>query len=171
MRVRILEEQHNRVVWELRSPLVRILLGFVGGAGAAAGVLALSSHPWRWFLIAAVMLLALGAALFSALTTPLWERGMVERTPEGGAVQREQRWLLRRQPLLWGVPLEYVTGVRTVYQAIEETEGALITWARLCALVREAESLVPLTGWADPASVEALAVAFVKAARLPQESA
>lgn len=171
MQIRILDEQHNLVAWELRSPLVKVLLGFLGGLLLAVGVLLFSRNALRWPFIGGAVTLALGAALFTALTTPLWERGVMERTPEGGMVQREQRWLLRREPVTWDVSLEALAGLRVTTQTVEETEGYTTTFARLCVRLVDSESLAPLTGWASNASVEALAAAFAKAARLPLESA
>lgn len=166
MQVRILNEQHNAVAWELRSPLLQVELGILGGMALLVAVLLFNRSALRWPFIAGIVVIAVGVALFTALTTPWWERGTMERTPTGGAVQREQRWILRKQPATWEAPLEALAGLWVAYRTVEETEGQTTT-ARLCVRLVEDEASVALTGWANVASVEQLAEAFAKAARLP----
>ncbi|OQA13031.1 MAG: hypothetical protein BWY63_03613 [Chloroflexi bacterium ADurb.Bin360] len=110
-------------------------------------------------------------AVYGALTTPLWERGTMERTPEGGAVRCERRWLLRRELELWEMPLERLSGVGVAIRITEETDGATTSVARLWLRPAEGESLIFVTGWASISSVTSLAETFAKAARLPLEEA
>jgi hypothetical protein len=169
MQIRILDEQHNAVSWELRWPLGQVGAGLLVGMVLAATPLLFVHHALRWYLIAGVALVVLGVALAVALTTPLWERGAVERTPEGGAVSRERRWLLRRAPELWEAPLEAFSGVGVANRITEETDGATTSVARVWLRSTEGDAIQALTGWASPSSAQALAESFAKAARLSLE--
>ncbi len=170
MQVRIVDEQHNAVTWETRLPLVEVELGIMGGMALIVSVLLLLQNPLRWSFIAGTVILAFAAALYVAVTTPAWERGTVERTPEGGSVTHEMRWPLRRQLQSWQVSLDSLVSVGVAYRMVEETDGQIISAARLFVRPSDDKPTVPLTGWANVVSVEQLAEAFAKATRLPLES-
>ena len=171
MQIRILDEQHNAVTWELRSPLIMVGSGLLVGTVLMVTVLLFVQSALRGPFIAGVVVLAIAVAVYGALTTPLWERGVMERTPEGGAVRCERRWLLRRELELWEAPLEKFSGVGVATRITEETDGQTTAVARLWLRPAEGDSLIFLTGWASISSVTFLAEAFAKAARLPLEEA
>lgn len=171
MQIRILDEQHNAVTWELRSPLIMVGSGLLVGTALMVTVLLFVRSALRGPLIAGVVVLAIAMAVYGALTTPLWERGVMERTPEGGAVRRERRWLLRRELETWEEPLEKLSGVGVATRITEETDGQTTSVARLWLRLTEGDSLIFVTGWASISSVTSLAETFAKAARLPLEEA
>ena len=171
MQVKILDEQHNAASWELRRPVVEIELGILGGMLLIITGLFFVQSAVRWPFIAGVATLALGAAFYVAFTTPLWERGAMERTPEGGTVTCERRWLLRRELERWEAPLESVESVGVMRRTVEETDGHVVSAARCYVRLAEGGILVPLTGWATVESATQLAQSFARAARLPVEAA
>ncbi|HQF00340.1 MAG TPA: hypothetical protein PLG06_11485 [Anaerolineae bacterium] len=171
MQVKILDEQHNAASWELRRPVVEIELGILGGMLLIITGLFFVQSAVRWPFIAGVATLALGAAFYVAFTTPLWERGAMERTPEGGTVTCERRWLLRRELERWEAPLESVESVGVMRRTVEETDGHVVSAARCYVRLAEGRILVPLTGWATVESATQLAQSFARAARLPVEAA
>lgn len=167
MDVRILAEEHNAVRWEMRSLIAEVELGIFGGATLIVIVLLFAQNPLRWYYAVGVTVLASVAALYVALTTPLIERGAMERTPEGGSVSHEIRWLLRRQPVKWETSLDAISSVGVAYRRVEETDGETSSAARFCVRLKDGEGVLPLTGWASVTSAERLQEAFAKAARLP----
>ncbi|HOC22639.1 MAG: hypothetical protein GYA30_00420 [Chloroflexi bacterium] len=171
MQVKILDEQHNAASWELRRPVVEIELGILGGMLLIITGLFFVQSAVRWPFIAGVATLALGAAFYVAFTTPLWERGAMERTPEGGTVTCERRWLLHRELERWEVPLESVESVGVMRRTVEETDGHVVSAARCYVRLAEGGILVPLTGWATVESATQLAQNFARAARVPVEAA
>ena len=171
MQVKILDEQHNAASWELRRPVVEIELGILGGMLLIITGLFFVQSAVRWPFIAGVAMLAFGAAFYVAFTTPLWERGAMERTPEGGTVTCERRWLLRRELERWEAPLESVESVGVMRRTVEETDGHVVSAARCYVRLAEGGILVPLTGWATVESATQLAQNFARAARVPVEAA
>jgi len=171
MQVKILDEQHNAVRWELRRPLVEIELGILGGMLLLIAGLFFVQSAVRWPFIAGVVTLALGAAFYVAFTTPLWEQGAMERAPEGGTVTCERRWLLRRELERWEAPLDSVESVGVMLRTVEETDGHVVPAARCYVRLAEGGAPVPLTGWATVESATQLAQSFARAARLPVETA
>jgi hypothetical protein len=164
----ITEESHNRVVWEVRSSLLWMELGLLIGWVLFAALVVMAPSPLRWTLILGVGAAVLGVGGALALTTPLVDGGELERTPEGGVLYRERRWLFVGRRLSWEVPLEDVVGFRPETQAFEETGGVTYPQARLWAVCGDGAPL-PLTGWLAPPSAYALGEALAKAGRRAYE--
>lgn len=165
LKAAIVEEAHNKVVWEVKSTLVWIELGlFLGGLGVVAFLITVPS-PLRWTLAGVFGALVLLAMAVLAATTPLGERGEFERTLDGGALYRVKRWLLVGNRLAWEAPLASIAGFRPEARIFEETDDQTYTLARLLVILTDAEP-VPVTDWLDPAFVTSLAEALIRARRL-----
>ncbi|MBN2006703.1 MAG: hypothetical protein JXA21_25340 [Anaerolineae bacterium] len=164
MHIQIVDEAHNRVDWAASTPLVKVLLGLFAGWGILAVLLLPGPGP-RTYLVGGV---AGGAvllfALLMALTTPLSERGHLERTPEGGEVYRLKRWLLAGKRMTWYAPLEDVSGFQMEWQTFEETSAATYTLARLWVVLTDGSTAL-LTDWADVDHVRGLGELLAKAGR------
>ena len=165
MKAVIVEEAHNKVVWEVKSPLVGIELGLlIGGVGIAAFLIGVPS-PLRWTLAGVVGGLALMAMVVLAISTPLGERGLFERTLDGGVLYRVRRWLLVGDRLAREVPLAAIAGFQAETRAFEELDEQTYPLARLLVVLKEAEP-VPVTDWLEPAFVTSLVTALTRAGRL-----
>lgn len=169
MKAAIVEEAHNRVVWEVKTSLLWIELGlFIGGACAAA-LIVVTPSPLRWTLAGILMALVAIVGVFLALTTPLAERGELERTLDGGTVSRTRWWLFFGKRLAWKAPLEAIAGFRPDPRVFEDTDEQTYTLSRLVALLLDADP-VPLTDWLDPQFVIGLGESLTRAARLTFEA-
>lgn len=168
MRLIVNEESGSRLTWEVRSPLVGMLIGMGAGWAALTALLVPGPTPWRWWPIAGVGLVGLGVCAYLAWMTPLWERGLVERAVEGGTVRRERRWLLRRASVVEEVSLATVAAFQLETRTFEETGGRTYTQARLWAQVTEGDDLL-LTGWGEPFDLRALGESAAHTARRPLE--
>lgn len=169
MKATIVEEAHNRVVWEVKTALLWMVLGLFGGGIGAAAWLVVAPSPLHLTLAGILMALVISVAGFLALTTPLAEQGEVERTLDGGHVARTRRWLFFGKRLAWEAPLEVIVGFRPEPRLFEDTAEQTYTLSRLVALVADADP-VPLTDWLDPPFVLDLSASLTKAARLDVEA-
>ncbi len=174
MEFAIVEETHNRVSWRMRSPVVRIEIGLLVGFVIAAVLVILlpAFRPFGWFVVGAFVLGILGTGLYLALTTPLWDRGFMERLPDGGLVRREQRWVFGGERVTLDLPLDVVTAFEVETALFEGTGGALQTFARLLLLLQDeavggAARPVPLTDWLEVEVIDALGRSLAWAARRP----
>ncbi len=165
MKATIVEEAHNRVVWEVKTSLLWIELGLFIGGMCAAALLVVTPSPLRWTLAGILMALVFIVGAFLALTTPLAERGELERTLDGGSVSRTRRWLFFGQRLAWHAPLEAIAGFRPEPRTFEDTDEQTYTLSRLVAIVPDAAP-EPLTDWLEPQFVVGLGEALTKAARI-----
>jgi len=169
MKAAIVEEAHNRVVWEVKTSLLWIELGlFIGGACAAA-LIVVTPSPLRWTLAGVLAVLVMGVGAFLALTTPLAERGELERTLDGGSISRTRWWLFFGKRLAWEAPLDAVAGFHPDPRVFEDTAEQTYTMSRLMVLLADADP-VPLTDWLDPQSVLGLGESLTKAARFTFEA-
>lgn len=166
MRVVITEESHNRVVWEVHTSLIRIEIGVLIGLALATVPLLLSGSPARGLLLVGVWGLGLAVALYLALAEPVAELGMMERPPEGGLVRRERRWLLRRAPQVWEIPLDDVSGFAVELHTFEQSSGHLYPLARLWGLQATGETFL-LSDWFRPQAIQELGASLARAARRP----
>ena len=165
MKAVIVEEAHNKVVWEVKSPLMGIELGLlIGGLGIAAFLITVPS-PLRWTLAGAAGALALMVMVVLAATTPLAERGEFERTLDGGALYRVKRWLFVGDRLAWEIPLAGIVGFRPEARVFEETDAQTYTLSRLLVILTDAEP-VPVTDWLESEFIESLAGSLIKAGRI-----
>ncbi len=168
MHIVIIEESHNRVVWEVKTPLLSIEVGALIGLLVFVGVLFLTMSGLRWGLIGGVTTVVLSVAVYLALRMPISERGMLERRPYGsgdrGETRREQHWLLRGKQVAWVLPLEKVMGFWLETQRFEGLSEYPYTMARLWTVAYE-EELEPVTHWGDVQEVQDLGMALAKVAR------
>ncbi len=169
MKATIIEEAHNRVVWEVKTSLLWIELGLFVGGMCAAALLVVTPSPLRWTLAGILMALVIIVGAFLALTTPLAERGELERTLDGGSVSRIRRWLFFGKRLAWTAPLEVIVGFRPDPRTFEDTDEQTYTLSRLVALLADTDP-APLTDWLDPQFVAGLGESLTKAARLTFEA-
>ncbi|HDQ34796.1 MAG TPA: hypothetical protein ENN14_00595 [Chloroflexi bacterium] len=166
MQLEITEEVHNRVVWQVRTPLVRIELTLLAIWLIAILLLIASGSAIRWALVIAVTVACAVGALALALRIRSGEVGLLERTPEGGVVRRERRWLLRRTPLVWEIPMDEVISFAVEPQLFEETSGQTYTLARLWVLHADGQAL-RLVDWLNTRAVLELGSALSRAGRRP----
>lgn len=169
MKATIVEETHNRVVWEIRTSLLWIVLGLFLGGLCAATFLVFAPLTPRWDLAGVIMALTVGAAAFLALTTPLAERGELERTLDGGSVSRTRHWFFFGRRLAWQAPLEAIVGFRPDARIFEDTAAQTYTLSRLVALLPDTDP-TPLTDWLDSQFVLNLSELLTKAARFTYEA-
>jgi len=164
MKATIVEETHNRVVWEVRTSTLWIVLGlFLGGLCVAVFLVLVPLTP-RWDLVGVVLALALSVAVLLALTTPLAERGELERTLDGGSLARVRQWLFYGRRSAWQAPLKSIVGFRPEVRIFEDTGEQTYTRSRLWAFLTDADPL-PLTDWLDVPFVHTLGELLAKAAR------
>ncbi len=166
MRIVITEEVHNRVAWIVRAPFSRVAVGLLIGAVVASVPLLFTA---RWVLLGLIWGGCLAAALYLALSEPVQEFGLMERTPEGGVLRLEQQWLLGREPVVMEVPLDEVAGFTVEPHTFEHTGGQLYTLARLWAINTARETL-PLVRWTRPQAAQTLGESLARAARRPLHS-
>ena len=165
MKAAIIEEAHNKVIWEVRSPLIWIELGLFTGGLCVAAFIVTTPSPLRWTLAGVVGALVVSVMAILVLTTPLAERGEFERTLDGGALYRVKRWLFFGDHLAWEAPLATIAGFRPEARVFEETDAQTYTLARLLVIFTEAEP-VPVTDWLESEFVESLAGSLTKAGRI-----
>ena len=170
MQIQNIEQSHNEVSWEINTKLLPRLLALSAAAVTGVTLLALLPNPnaLRWILVALLLLSTLAVAFYLALTTPLSEQVLIQRTPEGGNLQREQSFLWQKDRLM-AIPLAEVLSFGVERRDFEQTGERLITLARLvvhCARGEESE-VHYLSDWLTPESVQELAVSSSKATRRP----
>lgn len=164
MHLVITEERHDRVSWEVHSPIVWLELGLLAGALLFTPLVLASPHPSRW-TIASIMYGILGLiGVIAAVAIPLRDHGYLERRPEGGKVHRGRVWVLvgERRPL--DVPLEAVLGIELEPRLFEDVSVGPYTLARLWLLDRDQERRL-FTGWVELAEAQELMRALNRAGR------
>ena len=164
MKATIVEETHNHVVWEIRTSTLWIVLGlFLGGLCIAVFLILVPLVP-RWDLAGAVLVCALGIAAVLGLTTPLAERGELERTLDGGSLTRARQWLFFGKRPAWQAQLESVVGFRPEVRLFEDTGEQTYTRSRLWVFFTDADPL-PITDWLDVPFVHTLGESLAKVGR------
>ena len=164
MKATIVEEAHNHVVWETRTSILWIVLGlFLGGLCAAAFFVIVPFVP-RWDLAGVMMALTVSVVALLALTTPLAERGELERTLDGGSLVRIRQWLFFGERPALQAELESVAGFRPEARVFEDTGEQTYTRSRLWVYLTDADPL-PLTDWLDASFVHTLGESLAKAGR------
>lgn len=169
MILEIVEETHNRVRWTIDTQLVQILIGI--GLAVAISVALILVFPNLNFLVWVVLLgVAVGGAgiiLLLVLLKPISEKGLVERTPTGGVVRREERLLLRGEHVLFEFPLEEVAGFWVEQHDFEQSGGNKVRLARLWILFTTEGEGQPLIDWMEVPTVQRVAEAIARATRRP----
>ncbi len=164
MKATIVEETHTRLVWEISTSLLWIVLGlFLGGLCIAVFLVLVPLTP-RWDLAGAVLAFALGVAVLLALTTPLAERGELERTLDGGSLARVRQWLFFGQRSTWQAQLDSIVGFRPEVRTFEDTGEQTYTRSRLWTFLTENDPL-PITDWLDAPFVRTLGESLAKVGR------
>jgi hypothetical protein len=165
MRVVIVEESHNRVAWQSRTPMLWIEASLLVGAVSAGAVLWFSPSPVRWHVLGAVIFVLLVLAVLVAVTTAPQDRGYLERLPEGGTLIRARVWPFVGDRSVVQAELDSITGFEVETQVFEESADESYPQSRLWAETA-GEDRYCLTDWAETASVRSLGVALAKAGRL-----
>ena len=164
MRIVLTEEGHNYVDWETRSPVVWIEVGLLVGLLVFSLLVTPSASTLRRQAVSvvAVTVLALGGLL--AATTPVADRGHLERLPEGGDLKRSKVWLVVGERAVVDVGLEEIDGFEVEVETFEDVPPAVYRQARLWAVANDG-SRYCLTGWAEVDSVSDLGDSLAKAGR------
>ena len=171
MHIQVTEETHSLIVWEVDTFLARIEIGLLVSMAICLALLIILPTPGLlgWLAIAIVVMGAPTAAILLALTTPLREQGLVERSPEGGVVRFEQRWILPRKPVVWELSLEDIAGFSVEQQTFAETGARARTLARLWVLLPpeddEQQPRMPLTNWLEVNVAQALGQSLAHVSR------
>jgi hypothetical protein len=164
MRIVIGVEEHNRIAWEARSPLLRILAGVLVATVFLVVLLVPSPSPARWRVVGGVVGSALAIAAILTLTTPLTDSGHLERLPDGGDVERIKTWPLMSPRSVLQLPLDEIVAFVVETADFEEAAPRVTTLSRL-RIQNTAGAHMALTAWAEPSSVLALGEALAKAGR------
>lgn len=164
MHIVITEESHNRVSWQVRTPLLWIEGALLVGALVFALLVLPSPSPVRWQAIAVVDGILLVAGSVVAVTTPLIDQGYLERMPEGGEVQRAKVWPFVGARSVITRDLGEIVDFDLETEIFEDAPRETTQLCRLWA-VSDAGERICLTNWAHPASVTALGTALAKAGR------
>ena len=164
MHLKITEERHDYASWEVRSPIVWIELGLLGGALLFTPLVLTSPHPSRWTIAGFVYGFLALVSLIAAIAVPLRDYGYLERVPEGGTVHRGRVWVLVGERQGFNVPLEALLGVEIEDRRFEDLSYGPYALARLWLLDRDGKRRL-LTGWAELDEAQALMRALNRAGR------
>ena len=120
MRIVLTEEDHNHVDWESRSPVVWIEVALLVGVLVFSLLVTPSASTLRRQAVSVVtaIVLALGGLL--AVTTPVVDRGHLERLPEGGDLKRSKVWLVVGARAVVDVPLEDIDRFEVEVETFED---------------------------------------------------
>ena len=164
MRIVLTEESHNHVDWETRSPVVWMEIGLLVGILVFSLLVMPSASTLRRQAVSVVaaIILALGGLL--AATTPVADRGHLERLPEGGDLKRSKVWLVVGARVVVEVALEDIDGFEVEVETFEDVPPTIYRQARLWAVANDG-SRHCLTDWAGVDSVSDLGSSLEKASR------
>jgi len=165
MKAAILEEAHNKVVWEAKSALVWMQIGILIGGACVAAFLILVPSPLRWTLVGVTAALTIAVIIALALTTPLADHGEFERTLDGGTLYRGKQWQLFGKHLVMEAPLAEIIDFQPETRTFEETTGQTYTLTRLLVVPVEGDP-APITDWLDAEFIESLTAALARAGRI-----
>jgi hypothetical protein len=164
MRIVIEEEDHNRVVWASRSPLIKLLVGLLIASVFLVALLAPSPSPMRGRVVGLVIGSGLVIAVLVTLTTPLVDGGHLERLPDGGDIERTKAWPFVKPRILMQLSLDGVESFELETADFGEAPPDLTRLARL--RIRPVSGApVNLTDWVEPSSVLALGEALSRIGR------
>jgi hypothetical protein len=170
MRIVIVEESHNRVAWQSRTPMLWIEASLLVGAIVVGAVLLFSPSPLRWQVLGAVLFVLVVIGVVVAMTTAPQDNGYLERLPEGGTLFRAKVWPLVGERPVVATNLEGITGFEIETEVFEESAADCYKLSRLWA-IPVGEDRYCLTNWAETGSVRELGAALAKAGRLSFEEA
>ncbi len=164
MQIALTEESHNHVDWEAKRPVVWMEVGLLAALLVLALLVIPSPSQRRWLVLggAAAVFVALGVLL--AATSPLADRGHLERLPEGGDLKRSKVWILVGERLVVDQELDGIAGFEVEQATFEDAPPATYDLARLWAVSMEGHRF-SLTEWAEPESVLRLEKALERALR------
>jgi hypothetical protein len=165
MQVVIEDESHNRVAWLVHQPVVARVLAALASVVFIGAFVALSASPIRWWVVGGLATVGIAAGLVLATTTPRVDRGVLERTLEGGALIRAKAWLLVGERVSLDVPLSDIERLESETHRFEDTRWDIYALSRLW-LVRVNGRRELLTGWLTPESTVGLGEALARAGRL-----
>jgi hypothetical protein len=164
MRIALAEESHSHVDWESRSSIVWIEVGLLLGVIVFSLLAIPSASALRWPAVSAVGVIALAVGGLLAATTPVADRGHLERTPEGGDLKRSKVWLLIGTRAVIDIALEEIDRLEVENETFEDVPPAIYRQSRLWAVAKDG-SRYCLTDWAEADSVVDLGNALGKAGR------
>jgi hypothetical protein len=164
MRIAIGEGGHNRVTWEARSPLLRVLLGLLIATVFLAALVIPSPSPVRWRVVGLLVGFALVLATILTVTTPLVDGGYLERLPDGGQLERFRAWPLINPRMVLQLPLDEVSTFEVEAADFEDFAPEMTRLARLWVRDTSGRRAL-LTDWAEPSSVTELGESLAKTGR------
>ncbi len=164
MRLEITSESHNRVDWVVRTKIIWLEAGLVLGVFIATIIIASTASPIRWRVVSWLIGSAVLIAGILAATTPLSERGSVERLPEGGELILTRTWIPIGSRRALSIPVDLISGYKYEVSIFQDSDEDRYPMARLW-VSRKSDPPVKLTGWLDPETVSQLVEALGKACR------
>ncbi|TFG73493.1 MAG: hypothetical protein E4H27_00670 [Anaerolineales bacterium] len=164
MRLEITSESHNRVDWVVRTKILWLEAGLVLGVLISTIIIASTASPIRWRVVSWLIGTAVVVAGILAATTPLHERGFVERLPEGGALVLTRTWIPIGAREAITIPVDLIAGFKYEVSVFQDSDEDRYSMARLW-VNRLSDTPVKLTAWLDPETVSNLGEALGKACR------
>jgi hypothetical protein len=164
MHLEITFTSHNRVDWVVRTKILWIEISLILGVLVAVSLLASTASPIRWRVITILIAIASIIAGILAATTPVIERGFLERLPDGGELVISKFWIPIGPRKALMLPVDDILGFRYEVSVFQDSEEDRYPMARLW-VIRKVDSPQKVTGWLDPEGVDSLGDALAKACR------
>ena len=164
MRLAITSQSHNRVDWVVRTKILWIELGLTIFTALSSILIASTTNPLRWRVIFSLIGIGAMIAIVLAATTPISERGTLERLPDGGQLMQYKLWIPVGRRKVLEIPVEEIDGFRYEETTFQDSDEDRYRMARLW-VIRKSEQELKLTLWLDPEAVYALGDALTKACR------
>ena len=164
MNLEITSTSHNRVDWVIRTKILWIEISLICGVIIAAFLLASTSSPIRWQVITVLITMSVVIAGILAATTPLIERGYLERLPDGGELLLSKFWLPIGPRKALTVPVDEISALKYEESEFQDSEEDKYMLARLW-IIHKSEAPLQLCSWLDPETVNKLGDALAKACR------
>lgn len=164
MHLEITFESHNRVDWVVRTKILWIEIGLVLGVMISTSIIASTASPIRWRVVSWLIAVSTLIAGILAATTPMRERGFVERLPDGGDLILNKIWIPIGSRKALTVSVDMISGFKYDVSIFQDADEDQYRMARLWVM-RKSDTPLKLTGWLDPETVDSLGEALGKACR------
>jgi hypothetical protein len=164
MFLEITSTSHNRVDWIVRTRFLWIEVGLVIGVFIAASLLASTPSLIRWHVISVLIAVSTLMAGILAATTPVNERGSLERLPDGGELVLTKFWIPIGPHKSLEIPVDDIAAFKYESSVFQDSQVDKYPMSRLLIL-RKVGKPLRLTGWLEPEAVLELGDALSKACR------
>ena len=164
MNLEITSTSHNRVDWVVHTKILWIEIALICSVFIAAILLASTASPIRWQVITILISVSALIAGVLAATTPVNERGYLERLPDGGELLVSKFWIPIGPRKAMTVPVDAISGFKYEASIFQDSDEDRYPMARLW-VIRKQDIPLKLTGWLDPETVNDLGDALSKACR------